>query len=173
MRNFTLAISAAALMAASGTAAYAHNHGKMPEGDMTRAQAQQHAETRFAEMDVNNDGVINAADRQARLGQKFDTMDSNSDGMISRDEFMAAHAEKAGKGHMGKRMGKRGHGMSMIMKMGDTNQDGQVTKDEFIAAALARFDKADTNNDGIVTPEERKAAMKAMHEEWRGKNKGE
>jgi len=171
MRKLTLTLSAFAIMATVGTAAYAHNHGKMPMGDMTRAQAQAHAETRFAMMDVNGDGVLNAADHEARMTQKFAEMDTNSDGMISRDEFMAAHADK-GEGHKGHRMGKRSHNMSMVMKMGDTNKDGQVTKDEFIAAALARFDKADANKDGIVTAEERKAAMQAMRNEWSAKKMG-
>ena len=170
MRKITLALSAAAIMAAGGTAAYAHNHGKMPMGDMTRAQAQEYAESRFAKMDVNSDGVISPADREARMAARFAAMDANSDGSISQDEFMAAHADR-GEGHKGHRMGRRGHGGAMMMKMADANADGQVTKDEFVAAALAHFDKADADKNGTVTAEERKAAMQAMHEEWRAKKK--
>jgi Ca2+-binding EF-hand superfamily protein len=74
----------------------------MGDGAITWAQAQAQADALWQRMDVNKDGRIDQADRDARLGQRFDAIDTNHDGMISRDEFVAHHrAMKPGTMHHG------------------------------------------------------------------------
>lgn len=98
MRKLTLALSTAAL-AFSG-AAFAQSAPDMqrgPQGDMTRAQAQQRAEAMFARMDANNDGMVNEADQAARKTAMFDRLDANKDGSITKAEMASAHAARADK----------------------------------------------------------------------------
>ena len=134
---------------------------------------------RFAKADSNGDGVLNEADKAARMGQMFDKIDTDKNGSISRAEFVAAHSAMGGE-HGGMdtggdhKMGKHGPGMGghrmamgsggpgMMLRMADANNDGAVTRDEAMAAALKHFDKMDANKDGQVTKVERQAAMKAM-----------
>ena len=73
-----------------------------PRGDVTRAEAQAKAQTMFDKMDVNHDGVLNQADREAQHGADVRRIDANHDGAISRDEFMAAHQRM---GHGGEQRG--------------------------------------------------------------------
>lgn len=174
-----------ALLAVSGAAIASHHgpgHGD-PMGDktVTRAEAQTHAATMFAKMDVNKDGKLDAGDREARQMARFDMADANKDGSVSRDEFAAArkaagerraewkakgeHGERTGE--HGKRMGGHGRGMKggmMMLAMADTNKDKAVSKDEFLAAHAKHFDMADANKDGKLTPDERKAAQAKMRE---------
>lgn len=167
-----------ALLAVSGAAIASHHglgHGD-PMGDktVTRAEAQTHAATMFAKMDINKDGKLDAADREARQMARFDRADANKDGSVSRDEFAAARkaagerrAEWKAKGEHAEHMGGHGRGMKggmMMLAMADTNKDKAVSKDEFLAAHAKHFDQADANKDGSLTPDERKAAMAKMRE---------
>lgn len=189
MKKLTLAVSLAALTAGGG----AYAHGMMGiEGDITRAQAQEKAAEMFDRMDANKDGLLNDADRDARMGQMFDALDADKNGAISREEFMAAHSGMHGHGdmkmggdeHAGHEMkmdGMKGsmkpmggghggmhgmHGMrDMMLKMADKNNDGAISATEFTEAHLAMFDKADANKDGTLTEAERKAAMEKMRAE--------
>lgn len=69
--------------------------------DMTRAQAQSHAEAYFDKMDVNKDGKWDAADRTARQNARhearFMTLDANKDGSVSKAEFDQARAQREAK----------------------------------------------------------------------------
>lgn len=202
MNKFTKGLSLAALALALGGIAHAQAEqrgwGDPDAGKtVTRAEAQAKAETKFAEMDANKDGVLNQADRAAHMGHMFDKFDTDHNGSLSRDEFIAAHQ----KGPMGEGMGhgpaggpgmdggpgKRGEhggrggrgehrgGGMMMLKMADANNDGNVTKAEFVAGALKHFDMADANKDGKLTPEERKAARAKMREhmgQMKGKMRG-
>lgn len=154
------------------------------DGDrsMTRAEAQTRAAERFAKMDVNNDGKIDAADRAAKRAdmqaKRFASLDANGDGSISRAEWDNQNADRAakrtaraaaGETRDDKRQamrgpGKRGgqHGMGGRM-MGGTDGNKAISLAEFQTAALARFDAADANKDGVVTAEERQAQRAA----WR------
>lgn len=98
MRKLTLALSTAAL-AISGAAFAQPTPGmqRAPQGDLTRAQAQQRAEAMFARMDANNDGTVNEADRAARKAAMFDRLDANRDGSITKAEMATAHAARADK----------------------------------------------------------------------------
>lgn len=170
-----------ALSIAAGGAAYAVENQM---DTVTRAEAQTKAGERFARMDANKDGKLDAADRTARQAAMFDMIDTNKDGQISRAEFDAHRAARMDgdrpdrpdmdghdKDRKGDRMGhgrRRGDRMGMDgMRMGamaDANKDGAVTQAEFVAAALSRFDRADTDKNGSLTTTERRAARTAMRQ---------
>jgi hypothetical protein len=161
---------------------------------LTRAEAQAHAAERFAKMDANKDGKIDASDRAARRTamqtKMFERLDANKDGSISKAEWDQHSADRAAKrgekradagategkrgmrGHHGMRGGRHGMRGGMMMGKADTNGDKAISQAEFETAALARFDAADANKDGQVTAEERaaqRAAWKAKAAEWRAK----
>lgn len=168
MRKLTLALSTAALAIAG--AAYAAP-GMMMDKDMTKAEAQQHTAEMFKKMDANGDGVLNDADRQARMDKRFDSLDTDKNGAISRAEFAAGHEARMGHGggdhakggHDGHRKGKMGRHGGMMKDMADTNNDGAISSAEFAAHHAAMFDRADADKNGTVTAAERRAARKAMH----------
>lgn len=58
------------------------------------AKAPKFAE-RFDQMDVNKDGFVDKADREARMAQRrnecFDKADTDKNGQLSRDEFSKMH----------------------------------------------------------------------------------
>ncbi|WP_245656464.1 EF-hand domain-containing protein [Novosphingobium naphthalenivorans] len=101
MKKITLGLSVAAL--AVGGIAYAQQNAPAKpfmdankDGVITRAEAQKAAEEMFTRLDVNKDGKIDQADRDAqqttRRAEMFAKLDTNNDGMISKQEFMAAKA---------------------------------------------------------------------------------
>jgi hypothetical protein len=186
MKKLAIGLSAAVL-ALTGTAFAAHHEGRIKpdsngDGVVTREESQAHALAMFAKLDVNNDGLLNAADHELRREQMrekmFAKLDADNNGSISQDEFMAfegpgkhrkgmgkADGEGPGKHH---RRGMRGHGGGMkMMKMADTNNDGAVSQDEFAAAAANRFARIDANNDGKISKEERQAHRQEMRGKWR------
>jgi hypothetical protein len=185
MKTPALVLASAAALALVAGAAYAQapaNVGADPArgADMTRAQVEQRTTAMFARMDANKDGVLDAADREARKAQRgerraerlqarFAELDADKDGAISRAEFDAprervAQNARAGKrfGHRGDRM--RGFGGRGLFKAGG---DQSLTQAAFTAAALERFDRAAANKDGTVTGAERREAFKALREQRR------
>ena len=162
-------------------------------GTLTRAEAQAHAAEKFASLDANKDGKLDASDRAARRAamqaQMFAAIDANKDGSISKAEWDQHGADRAAKraergdrradagldgkrGMRGDHHGPRGGHHGMMMGKADTNGDKAISQAEFQAAALARFDAADANKDGQVTADERAAqreARKAKADEWRAK----
>lgn len=180
MKKFALAISIAAL--AVGGAALAETQkpgGGGNDRTVTRADALERSGLMFDRMDVNKDGKLDSADREARRTAAFDRIDTNKDGAVSRAEFTAMRPQAGGRGPGhgemrgggGQHHGMRGHGMRggmgrgmMMMRMADANRDGAVTRAEFTTAATTRFDRTDSNRDGQITPAERQAARAAMRE---------
>lgn len=158
-----------------------------PNATLTRAEAQAHAAERFAKMDVNKDGKIDASDRAARRAEMqtkmFERFDANKDGSISKAEWDQHRADRTAKrgekradagategkrgmrGHHGMRGGHRGMRGGMMMGKADANGDKAISQAEFQTAALARFDAVDANKDGRVTAEERAAQREA----WKAK----
>ncbi len=196
MRKTLILVAAASSLLATGTAlAQAPEGGAMRHADVTREAAEQRANAMFARLDVNEDGQLNTADREARQQQRFDRIDANGDGAITPDELSAMreqrrehraehraerHAARAeGGDHMARGEGRRGHGMRgrhhrrgggmAMLAQADANSDGAVSQAEFTSAALARFDAADANGDGTLSREERRA----HHRERRGEHRGE
>ena len=166
----------------AGGAALAQDRG--PErAPQTRAEAEQRAATMFDRLDVNGDGQLSAADREAAERKRFDEADTDGNGQLSfaevtaqREKHQQARAERReqrpqrmaargdgetrGAGHRaGMRMmhGEGGPGRPMP-EQADTDSNGTISRAEFTATALARFDAADSNKDGTISAEERRAA---------------
>lgn len=191
MKKFALGLAVAGLALGSAGALYAAapapSEGAHPrwDGTLTWAQAQAHADAIWAKLDVNKDGKLDQADREAAELKRFDAMDANHDGMISRAEFLV-HAQArhdAMKKHMAdmppmggmkdgmkddaggaRPRGMMGHhgmgGMAALHMLGlKPDKDGVITRATYDAAVKARFDKADTNHDGTLTRDEMRAAM--------------
>jgi len=149
-----------------------------PGGDrnatLTRAEAQTKAAEMFAEMDTNNDGKLDAAERTAQRAEMqakmFASLDADGNGSISKAEWDRHVADRTAKrGHRGRHHGMGGRSMGDgMMGKADIDGDQAISQAEFQTAVLARFDAADANKDGQVTPEERKA----KRGEWRAKRGG-
>lgn len=119
-------------------------------------------ETRFATIDTNHNGSIDAAEMAVeqqrelqmaknaigqQLQQKFRQLDTNKDGQLSLAEFMAMAPPI-----------RTNETPQQLLQALDTNHDGKVSLDEFRAPEAAKFDRVDTNHDGVVTPAEEAAA---------------
>lgn len=147
MRTLTLALSTAAL-AFSGAAVAAP--GKMPQGDTTRAQAQERAATMFAKMDANKDGTLNEADRAAHHAMMFDKLDANNDGQVTKAEMEAMRAQ-----HAGKRAERRA----------ERTGKPAPTEAQMAERKAERFARIDTDGNGAVS----RAEFDAMHAKMGGK----
>jgi hypothetical protein len=163
-----LALAAAALL--TGSAAHARGAER---ADTTRADVEQRTADLFGRMDLNRDGLLNDADRDAARRQTFDRLDSDKDGAISLAEFEAQHdgrreAAASHGEHRFVRRGVRGFG-DLPTRAADTDGDGAVSQAEFAGAALARFDRADADGDGTISLEERREARQHMQ---RGMRRG-
>lgn len=170
MRKVTISFLVGAVALTASGAALAQTRQAAP--DTTRAAVEQRAIEAFSKLDVNGDGKIDTADREARQKARFERIDADNNGAISFAEFTATRSrpdvERAGRGERdGQRMGMRGGYHMGLRGNVDANQDGAVTQAEFTAAALARFDAADADNDGTVTATERKSQRAAMREQRR------
>lgn len=185
MKKLALILATGSLLAAGTAIAQPAGGERSERAPATRDAASERADRMFARMDTNSDGVLDEADKAARIEQRFAAMDSDGDGMLSQAEFLAAHearaanraersearaerrAERGGE-RMGKRSWRGGRGgAGEMIKAADTDGNGAITQAEFQAAALSRFDHADADGDGTITREERQAARQAMREEWR------
>ena len=89
---------------------------------MTEEEFDAETRARFARLDRNSDGVIDAAEIEARLGQR-----------------VAKHKGKGG------RRGER------LLRRFDADRDGTVTRDEFSKHVRERFAELDLDNDGRIT----------------------
>ncbi|MEQ1509772.1 MAG: hypothetical protein ABL909_05145 [Sphingopyxis sp.] len=191
--RIALGISATALLI--GASALAQNHERHNpdangDGTVTRAEANEAANARFARMDANGDGRLTTEDRTAgqerHRGEMFGRIDSDGNGNISRAEWdahaaqRATHAaerraargaEGAGARQRMRHHGRRAGGMAAMAHRADTNNDQAIDRAEFMAAATQRFDRGDTNHDGSVTAAERDAHRAQMRER-RGRHRG-
>lgn len=68
------------------------------------------AQTRFARLDKNTDGVVTKDEFPARFADRFASLDANKDGTISRSEMVESALRR--------------------FDAMDLNKDGQVTPDE-------------------------------------------
>ncbi len=187
MNKTILAFSAAAL-ALTGTTAIAqhrgsHNPDTDGNGSVTLTEMQAASAERFARMDANGDGVINAAgerserrakrggDRTERMAQRFAQADTDNSGGLSQAELAAMHEARGERGKRGNR-GKRG-GMFLSA---DANGDQAISRAEFDAAVQARFAKLDSDGNGAISAEEReahKAERRAERQAKRGERRGQ
>jgi hypothetical protein len=127
MRKIILSLAAAA----SALTATAANAQATPTAPETRAEAIAQADTRFAQMDTDHDGLVGPVEMQAYRAALHDRAIARGDD---------ASASGGGRGGMGR--GMRAGAASM-------------TKAAFEARAGERFDRMDANHDGIVDAAER------------------
>lgn len=191
MKRVSLLAGAALLMAAGGAVA----HGKMLEkadankdGKITQAEMQAVRGERFAALDVNKDGFIDASElaKAPKMGDgkrgghhghhgMMGRGGPDGDGKMTKSEFMAKAEgrftdmdfNKDGVVDQTDRDGKKqacesGKMLCGPMAMLDENKDGKVSKAEFNARPDWRFQRLDSNKDGVVEKAELDAA-KAMH----------
>jgi hypothetical protein len=103
-----------------------------PQGDITRAQAEQNVRAQLGRLDADHDGVV--TDKE--IEKIIDTIST-----------------AGGPAQIGDRLHE-------LMKQ--FGHDGRMAIDDVVKARLAQFDAADTNHDGKLDPAERQAAMAAM-----------
>lgn len=128
-------------------------------------------ERMLARVDTNGDGLISKAENRAMVEARFARMDADKDGTVEAGEGRKGWG-KRGEGRAGKAKGMRGgRGGGAGMMMADTNKDGAISKAEFDAQSAQRFAKLDTNKDGKIDATEMQAqrekardAMKKMRE---------
>jgi Ca2+-binding EF-hand superfamily protein len=144
MKTRTLAVLAGSLLLAGGVAAIAavgerggwRGHGPgMGQG----WQAGEHRGRGMRARDITKD------DADARTRERFARLDKNSDGFIDATEIETALA-----GRMGRGQGMRGQMGQRLIQRFDENRDGKVTKEEFANYLKKQFARADLNNDGRI-----------------------
>lgn len=112
------------------------------------------SEKMLARIDINGDEMISRAENRAAAEARFARMDVDKDGTIEAGEFgadgerIAARGERRGPGAHG------GHDRGGTM-MADANGDGAVTRAEFDAASAQRFARMDSNGDGKLDAADR------------------
>jgi len=120
---------AAFLLAASPASA---QQTPTPSGEISRAQGEEMIRSMFAEVDVNHDGVVDAAEQKSLL----DTARSQGAPDAAIAAIQRIFAEGAG-------------------------ADGKVTLATFTKARMTAFDKADANHDGKLSAAEQEASRAA------------
>lgn len=106
-------------------------------------------------------GSLTKDEFDARTRERFARLDRNSDGVVDAAEFEAAMT-----GRMSRIQERMGGGLRMgerLIRMFDTNNDGRVTKDEFQAGIKKRFGEMDLNNDGRITDEDLPPLMRGQN----------
>jgi Ca2+-binding EF-hand superfamily protein len=125
---------------------------------------------RFAEMDIDGDGALNAEE----LGipeEQFSQADADGDGLVTEDEMLAMAASMMRKGPP---MAMMGGGQfsamtleeitSQIISENDTDGDGALSLEEG-GIPEDKFSEADADGDGVVTQAELQADMEAQRSE--------
>ncbi len=115
----------------------------------------------FARIDMNRDGSIDAAEREASLKRWFARRDLNNDGRLSYEELRAARKRwLAWRGtergqHAGRQGAPQGDaGRQRGIARYDRNADGAVSFAELRAARADRMEAIDRNRDGRVSYDE-------------------
>lgn len=122
-----------------------------------KAKREEMRKNRFAKVDTNGDGAIDAVEfsvaQDARSEQMFDRLDRDDNGVIAmgeggeRDKMSKRKGKKRGDGQ---RRGQRSDRVSP-----DTDGDGQVSFAEHQVHTLAMFEQMDANADGFLSKEDR------------------
>ena len=181
MKKLSIYAGLIALSVTSAATVYAAPGAKADQDGtrvVTKAEAMAAGDARFARMDANQDGMLNAADKKAMMAKRFSEMDADNNGSVSQAEFIAMQEARADtrkdrraarmeRGKMAGQGGRRGGRAMGMMARAEVNGDKAVSQSEFRAAMEARFTKADANKDGSITAEERQAVRKGR---WGGRN---
>jgi Ca2+-binding EF-hand superfamily protein len=181
IRIFAAAALFAAAAAASAQPGDMSRHDR--DGEVTRQQAIEHADQRFARLDLDHDGRATAEEarqafaqrREERVGRAFERLDADRDGSLSRAEFEQGRERRAEhRAERGPRHGLRGrrHGGPGRHAERMFGEQGFVTREQMRERALARFDRLDLDRDGTLTAAERRQArdqFRQHREERRGR----
>ncbi len=102
-----------------------------------------------------------------RTRERFAALDKNSDGFIDAAEIEASFTDRQGRGGWMRGRGGEGRqagqpGQRMLQRF-DDNKDGKVTKDEFQAHVKKRFAQMDLNNDGKISDEDLPPMMRGRN----------
>ena len=167
-----LLASGAAVLIAAGPKADLNQDGQVSKAEFTQA-----AESRFYATDTNNDGFLSEEERKAQKeadlqnhqDQRFSKLDTNGDGLLSRDEMSAGNEKR--KPHMEQRRAQMETRRKAFMERYDTNLDGSLSDAErtVMKAEIgekrgglkgkrrgkrAERPQMDTNGDGLVSLDE-------------------
>lgn len=168
-----LIASGAALLIAAGPKADLNQ-----DGQVTKAEFTQSAQSRFYATDTNNDGFLSQEERAVRKEAKrkeqsdkrFAKLDSNGDGLLSPDE-MSSRGDK-------QKARKDAHRQKFLEKY-DTNLDGSLSEAERTVMKAERGNKRaekkskrknsraerpkiDANGDGLVSLDEHMAVSEQL-----------
>jgi Ca2+-binding EF-hand superfamily protein len=102
-------------------------------------------------------GPLSADEVDARIRERFARLDKNGDGIIDAAEIEAGLAARMAT-HMGS-WRNRDQGQSAmpgtdLIRRFDENKDGKVTKEEFLGGIKRRFAEMDLNNDGRLSDDD-------------------
>ena len=92
---------------------------------------------------------ITADEYDTRTRERFARLDKNSDGILDAAEIEAAIMQRASRGRS---PGQGGMGERLLQRFGD--KTGKITKDAFLTEAKRRFAQFDLNNDGKITDDD-------------------
>jgi Ca2+-binding EF-hand superfamily protein len=121
------------------------------------------SDDKFKLMDTNGDGKISRAEHAAGAQTMFAKMDANNDGIVTADEMNASHPEtKSSKLKFWEKKDKEEMSAAEKISVIDTNGDGRISRAEHEAGSEKMFTKMDTNDDGFLSREEFEAGHKAM-----------
>ncbi len=139
-----LAAGAVATVAAQGHRGWQSRHGEMLGMDMEHDGPGRGGRLRGWR------GDLTQSEHDTQTRERFARLDRNSDGVIDAAEIEAAIAERMGgwHGRMGSGMGER------MLRRFDENRDGKVTREEFTNSVRQRFVEMDLNNDGRIDDED-------------------
>ena len=158
MRKRTIMVAAGVLLTAGAIAAISapgprgHRGGMWGEADMMQPDGP-HGGARgprgwFGPRSITLD------EYDARTRERFARLDKNSDGVIDASEIEATIAQRGGRfgRNADAKGGPAGRGDQFLRRFGD--KDGRVAKDAFLTEAKRRFTQLDLNNDGKITDED-------------------
>jgi Ca2+-binding EF-hand superfamily protein len=90
----------------------------------------------------------------ANTRARFARLDRNGDGVVDAAEVEAALAQRAAR-HKGERKGGQ-----RLLRRFDADRDGTATRDEFMKSVADHFAQLDLNNDGRITDDDLPPAMR-------------
>lgn len=168
-----LIASGAALLIAAGPKADLNQ-----DGQVTKAEFTESAQSRFFAADTNNDGFLTAEERVAKKeasraehnDKRFAKLDSNGDGLLSPDEMNAGDEKQKAR--------KDAHRQEALEKY-DTNLDGTLSEAERTVlkaereskhaemkskreSSRAARPKLDANDDGLISLDEHMAVSEQL-----------
>lgn len=130
------------------------------DGQVTKAEFTQSAQSRFIAADTNGDNLLSEDERTAlreakrteRQDKRFEKLDTNGDSVVSREEMDARSAEMKAK-----KDARKDERKQKILEKFDTNLDGELSDAE---RTIMRTEK-----------KEQRAAKKAERKEMRAEGK--